>query len=191
MSAHDPSRGHSPAAIPFSIGGFRLGQFSFSRGLLATYAGSSGGAFGKVLVGRRTKGGIPMAVKVMLAKGTSRQDFQAEGEMLLHIRGKVDAVRELYARGVALTLADRGAHHVAYVYGTGEEADLSSVDAGLPAEPAFLLAVEPLERTLTEGLRPDAEIAALLRAAHEIALALAFLAQHGTVVRQSSSDSLY
>lgn len=135
-------------------------------------------------MGERTKGRLAMAVKILLARGTSRADFVAEGEMLLHIRGKVDAVRELEARGVPLTLADRGSRHVAYVYGTGEEADLSAVDPGLPAEPAFLLVVEPLAQTAAAALlRPGVALPVLLRAAHEIALALAFMVEHRVVVR--------
>ena len=125
---HDPTR-HSPAPLVFLLG-HRLSRIVFPRGILAAFASAPGGAFGKVLVG--SKEGIDVAVKVLIAHSTPRESFQAESEMLLHLRGKVDAVRELEARGVALTLADRGARHVAYVYGVGEEADLSAVDPGLP-----------------------------------------------------------
>ncbi len=183
-TVHVPSE-HSAAYLPFTMN-YRLSLFRFQRGILAEYAGAPGGAFGKVLVGVRTKGNHAMAIKVIDAQHTSHDTFIAEATVLNWVREKVEVVRELHSRGVPLTLADRGAQHIVYVYGTGVEELLSAVDAGLPQKRAFLLVVEPLKITLTDAfLRPGVQqqpIAVLLRMAHEIALALAFLAHHRVVV---------
>ncbi len=178
---------HSHAQIPFTIG-IRLTQFRFPGGLAAAFKTAPGGASGKVLVGTRTKDGVAMAVKALL--GFGRESFQAEFENLLALRGKVDEVRALEASGIALSVADTGARHVAYVYGSGDEPDLSKLDPALPRVPASLIVVEPLMLTLTQAfLRPGAPLApviSLYRAVHEIALALAFTAKHRIVVSVQS-----
>lgn len=167
----------------------RLEQLSFPGGfaaLPALYIRAPGGAFGKVLIGSMARTGTPAAVKVLL--DTDRDAFLRESENLLRLRAAADAVRVKEEHGVPLELADMGAGHVAYVYGTGEEQDLAVVNSALPHGPAFLIAVEPLAETLTErmrrvprGLLPLSEA---LRAGHEIALGLAFLAKHGVVVSE-------
>ena len=169
------------AAVPFSSR-FGLHHFTFHGGLSAAYASAPGGAFGKVLIGNY--GGISVAVKLLLERGTAKESFHSESDMLLLLRGKIDATRELEDHGVPLSLADRGAHHIAYVYGVGDEPDLSALDPHLPKEKAFIVVVEPLARTLEEVLlqTPAASVHDLLRAANGVALGLAFLAKHGVVV---------
>jgi len=66
-----------------------------------------------------------------------------------------------------------------------EEVDMSSVWRGLPSEAAFLLLQEPLEKTLISAFLtkhvPLPSLNELQRAAHEVSLALACLAQQGVV----------
>lgn len=184
-----------PSAEPgYFTFGLRLSAFDFPRGVVSAFATAPGGAFGRVLVGSARASGMPMAVKVLMTKGTSREKFHAEAEMLLHLRGKIDTVKELAARGIELSLADCGARHLAYVYGTGEEANLANVDAGLPNEPAFLIAVDPHPTSLSSALLnregPAPPFLSLARAAHEVALALAFMAQHRLVVSAAAASEL-
>ena len=180
----------------------RLSQLDFPGGpsaLPALFLRAPGGAFGKVVIGRMARTGTLAAVKLLLGRGDraeARESFLRETENLLRLRTAADAVRLLDERGHPLELADAGASHVAYAYGTGEEADLSALDPALPPGPAFLIAVEPLAETLTERLRraPGGllPLRETLRAAREIALGLAFLAKHGVVVskgRESLSPS--
>ena len=182
-----------PPSKPFNLG-LRLADVTFPGGIAALpvlFFKAPGGAFGKVLIGSFAGSGIPAAVKLLLGAGgdldTNRAAFLQEANNLLKLRGDVDVVRELEARGSILTLEDSGALHVAYVYGAGEEQDLAAINPSLPPGPAFLLAVEPLSETLTQRMRrsPDGRLPLpdALHAAYEIALGLAFLAKHGIVVR--------
>lgn len=178
----------------------RLSQLAFPGGpaaLPALFLRAPGGAFGKVIIGTIARTGTPSAVKVLLGRGgreDDREAFLREAENLLRLRNAADAVRLLEERGHPLELADEGAGHVAYAYGTGEEPDLSALDPALPPGPAFLIAVEPLAETLTERLRraPGGllPLQEALRAAHEIALGLAFRAKHGVVVSTETRVAL-
>ena len=187
----DPS--HWPPGEPFLLR-LRLSLLAFPGGpaaLPVLFFKAPGGAFGKVIVCAIARSGTPVAVKVLLAgpdSGTDRDGFLRESENLLLLRNQSDIVRTKNECGNTITLEETGALHVAYAYGTGEEEDLSAVDAALPRGPAFLIAVEPLAETLTQrmrrapgGLLPIVEV---LRAAHEIALGLAFIGKHNVVVRR-------
>jgi len=176
----------------------RLSQVDFPGGpsaLPALFLRAQGGAFGKVIIGTMARTGTPIAIKVLLGRSDradDREAFLRETENLLRLRNAADAVRLLDERGHPQELADAGAGHVAYAYGTGEEADLAAVDPALPSGPAFLIAVEPLAETLTERLRRASggllPLREALRAAREIALGLAFLAKHGVVVSKGCAS---
>ena len=182
---------HTPAAIPFSQG-LRLDRFRFSGGLAAAYAAAAGGASGKVMVGELAGDpgdGTPVAVKVMLSDGVSREEALEERNLLLRLRFAADAACNLEAAGAPLLTADRGARHVAYIYGVGHEPSLQALDPVLPAGDAFLIALEPLEQTLkafvkrcaASGAPPELDV--LIRIARDLALALAFAEQQRVVVR--------
>ena len=184
--SHDPAR-HTPAAIPFSQN-LRLTHFKFRGGLAAAYHIAPGGASGKVIVGELAgdpDDGTPIAIKVMPSDGVSREEALEERNLLLRLRLAADAARTLEAAGAPLLPAERGAQHVAYLYGMGHEPSLQALDATLPAVDAFLIALEPLEQTLKTFLlhTPPAEVDTLLRIARDLALALAFSEQQRVVVR--------
>lgn len=167
----------------------RLDQVSFPGGVGDAFVRAKGGAFGKVVLGDLA--GEPVAVKILSESGTARVHFQSEADVLLCLRTHVDAVRQLGARGVSLGLDEAGGRHVAYALGTGEEPDLAALDRRLPPGRAFLIAVEPLAQTLEESvLLRGAPLGELLRVAHEIACALAFLARCNIVVRRKGSMRL-
>lgn len=158
----------------------------------ALWIRSPGGAAARVLVGSMARSRTPVALKVLLASNpggisTDREAFIVEAEMLNHLRSEADIVRTRDECGVPLSIDDRGALHIAYAYGAGEEEELTAVNASLPPGPAFLLAVEPLKETLTARIcRAPAgrlAIADVLRTLHGIALGLAFLGKHRVVVR--------
>ena len=190
-----PSR---PTAIePFTTL-LRLSHVAFPGGLAALpalYNRAQGGAFGKVIIGTFSHSGTPVAIKVLLGaaaaghQGTDRSEFMRESENLLRIRQDVDNVHTKAAYGGVLSPEDTGARHIVYCYGTGEERDLSAIHPALPPGPAFLIAIEPLEETLAQRMEhyPGGRlpIAAIIRAAHEIALGLAFIAKNGVVVGPS------
>lgn len=186
---HDPAQ-HAPAARPFAQD-LQLGLFAFPGGLERAYHTARGGAFGKVVVGEWVDGVGKVAVKILLSDGTSREVLPSP------------AVRQLEALNAQLTLTDRGARHVAYMYGTGYEPSLALLHAGLPSRDAHLIALEPLEQTLTEFqerrarivTRPDSAAATapaapaqppaieeLVRIARDVALGLTFLGHLEVVV---------
>lgn len=182
---------------------YALAQFAFEGGVVRAFATAPGGAFGKVLVGVDTTDDVRKAIKVVCMKdctATSRADFQSEAEILIHLRKKVDIARmfEEASSGGQLSFAERGARHVAYVYGTGEEPDLSAIDGSLPAIPAFLIVMEPLERTLTSAFLnvedieapPPQPLEVVVRVARELALALAFASHHGVVHSDIKPDNV-
>lgn len=172
------------AATPF-IDSFRVSHVRYAHGLPRAYL-APGGAFGKVLVGSLVTDDTPVAVKLLLGSGTSRNDFNEEVQLLQHLRGVVDTLRARPS-GTTLTLSERGASHVIHIYGTGKEPNLSHVHADLLREAAFVIAMEAHVQTVSQAfLRPGASPAplnALLRATHEIALGLAFTAEHRVIVR--------
>ena len=201
---HDPLV-HAQVLRPFRQD-LRLERFRFQGGLAAAYAAASSGSLGAVLVGELIEntgvGGradhaesspTPMAVKVILTTAMSREEWLAETYLLLRLRGAVDAARMCEAAGAPLVLADRGARHVAYTYCIGHEESLATLDEALPRVGAFLIALEPLEETLTSFIArrrtsPGTPVTAiaieeLLRISRDIALALAFLEQNRIVVR--------
>lgn len=172
--SHNPLS-HVLAKGPFSLG-FKRSQFSFID------ASTRGGAYGSVSVGVHESSGTLMAVKD-LNWDTAEENFNAEAEMMLFLREKIEAVRERDSLGGQLSLADRGAWHVAYAYGLGSE--LVHDDGGHSSK-RYLLAMQPLQLTLEEACRGHNSLPplkALVRVAHDVALALAFFAQHGIVVR--------
>ena len=184
---------HTPAAIPFSQG-LRLARFRFRGGLAAAYAAAPGGASGKVMVGELAGDpgdGTPVAVKVMLSDGVSHEEALEERNLLLRLRFAADAACNLEAAGAPLLTSDRGARHVAYIYGVGHEPSLQALDPALPAGGAFLIALEPLEQTLkafikrcaASGAPPELDV--FIRIARDLALALAFAEQQRVVVRRS------
>lgn len=183
---------HSPALhirvqLPFAFTA-RLLQFEYERGIINAFSGASHGSFGRVILARKKRGlqTVPVAIKVIASTVTTREGFQDEAQMLLHLRMKADIVLELEARGAALSPADMGARHITYIYGVGEESDLKVINVDLPRGPHFLIVMEPLSETLADAFLEPAlppPVLRLLRAAHEIALGLAFMAQHGVVVR--------
>lgn len=156
-----------------------LDQVSFPGGVGDAFARAKSGAF---VLG--TLAGEPVAIKILPESGTARVQFQSEADVMICLRNHVDAVRELRARNVTLGLDDAGARHVVYAIGAGEEPDLAALDSRLPPGRAVFLAVESLARTLEESvLLCGAPLGELVRVAHEIACALAFLARCNIVVR--------
>lgn len=188
LFSHDATR-HTPAAIPFSQD-LRLARFKFRTGLATAYHTAPGGASGKVMVcelAGEPGDGTPIAIKVMLSDGVSREEVEEERNLLLRLRLAVDAAHTLDAAGAPLLPTERGAQHVAYLYGMGHEPSLQTLDATLPALDAFFIALEPLEQTLKAFIRGFAasppEVDTLLRIARDLALALAFSEQQRVVVR--------
>ena len=180
---------HDPAAIPFSQD-LRLARFRFPGGLAASYHSAAGGAFGKVMVGELDGDpgdGTPVAIKVLRYDGMPREEALEERDLLLRLRLAVDSARTLKAANARLLPAERGAQHVAYMYGVGHEPSLQALDPSLPPVGAFLIALEPLEETLTSFIKrsPPPHIDVLIRIARDIALALAFSEQQRVVVRGS------
>ena len=175
--------------LPFSLS-YSLSQFNFPEGLFAAYDTAPRGTSGRVVVCRRKEDGATAAVKIITPNPDmpdARGAFYDEARMLLHIRNKVDFVRELEARSGGwklLTIADQGARHVAYAFGTGLLENLEELSVlGIPGKTAFVIVSEPLSQTLSSFVcsleRPVEE---LMRVAYEISLALAFMAHHGVVV---------
>ena len=186
-ASHDASR-HTSAAIPFSKD-LRLARFRFRGGLAAAYQTAPGGATGKVMIGELDGDpgdGLPVAVKVLLADGVTCEEALEERNLLSSLRIAADAACTLEAAGAPLLLAERGACHVAYVYGVGHEPSLQAHDASLPAVDAILIALEPLDQTLKAFLKScvasPPEVDTLLRIARDLALALAFAEQNRVVV---------
>lgn len=178
--AVDPLPGHRAFKT-----NMQLRHFGFPTDPYKCYFAAPGGSFSKVLLARH-KDNFDVAVKVLVASGTSRKVFNAEVEKLIIVRSQVDIIRELAKRSIALTPGQRGAFHVAYLYGTGEEECLSDFDGNLPVEKAFLITVEPLVATLEQAfiLTPPAPpLRTLLRVAHDVGKGLAFLSSLGIVVR--------
>lgn len=152
------------------------------------------GSFGKVILATLSRSGDPVAVKVLLASRTDKQAFNREVQTLLHIRCQCDIVRAFIKRGVPLLPSELGARHVAYVIGAGEEADLQTIHPTFFPGPAYLVFVEPLMETLAtrllRTLHHRLPLREVLRIAHEVALGLAFLAQHRVVVRSQRKRAL-
>ena len=181
------------AGRDFPYFSFRLRQFYFPGGIAEAFARAPRGAFGVVLLGSCE--GTEMAVKVLIA--SRREDHAAEVEILSFLREQIKVALGSEDRGVRRRLEDLGARHVVYVFGMGEEPDLANVAPGLQPGPARLLAVEPLDRTLTEAFLqhrvpplPPPPISTLLRVAHEVALALAFLAHRNVVHSDIKPDNV-
>lgn len=147
---------------------------------------------------------IPMAVKIIHEGVVPREAWLDETNLLLRVRSFVDAVYALEAHGAPLALEDRGARHVPYMFGRGYEPSLHEFDPALPAMGAFIIALEPLDQTLTSflmcrraeapgdvtapvsPLQPPA-VEVLLRIARDVSLGLAFLAHKRLVVRYRRS----
>ena len=111
----------------------------------------------------------------------SRDYFAALTEVVMHVRSKVDAVKD---RATNSSIVEAGANTVAHVYGVGDKMDapMTSVNA----LSSFVVVTEPVERVLSEMLRPDAPLAdmqSILLIASDLARALAFLARNEVVVR--------
>ena len=174
-----------PPSTPSIILRLRLSHVEFPRDLPALFNCAQGGQFGKVLEGGvLQKSQIPVAVKVIfVTERTEREQFLIELEALLQLARYIDASRNLEEDGMQLSPEQAGALHVAYMYGAGEEENLSRVDPGLHNGPAFLIAVEPLTQTLAQRLRhgPPLLLVDVLRIARDIASGLAFMSKHGVV----------
>lgn len=138
--------------------------------------------------------GTPIEVEVMPSDGVSHAEVLDDRNLRLRRRLAADAAHTLDAAGAHLHPAERGARHVAYMYGVGHEPSLQALDPALPAVGAFLIALEPLEQTLKAFIKSSAaallEVDTLLRIAHGLSLALGFLEQQRVVVRRFNLPNL-
>lgn len=199
FTAHEPvSHGPSHELFSFKVG-YNLSQFEFTSAdgtRTISYhdafcdPASAGGDFSRVRVGIHRDSRKRMALKLLQSDFASF-DVCSEVDILIRIRQRVDSV---FHSGIR-RLADQGALHVLRVYGVGmtTREETAALRTGLCSDPymryAFIVS-EPLARTLADVINSCAPdhvfpLEFLLRFAHQLALALAFLAQHFILVSEA------
>ena len=151
----------------------------FPSGAFDTFVQASHGSFGRVLIGTHVRSGFKIAVKfsysVEADEATTAKMFARESAINMKIRKCIeDAAR-----------SDEFLHdHVALCVGVGWVDDLRHFDRRLPPCAAFMLAMEPLNDTLSARCDSAYHLSTedAIRAVLGCANALAFLSHHGIVV---------
>ena len=98
---------------------------------------------------------ILVALKIFNREGelTTPDEFHGEAGTLRVLRAKADAARRLVAAGVPLTIAEEGAGHIVYVYGTGVAPSLHRLTGVFDRlGPAPFIVLEALGASVEEAM---------------------------------------